>query len=88
MVARYAPHTTPEYTPEALADQVDWSNLPGVENLNVNGAFNMFAGYINIDEENGRRIFYWFMEAQDNAEEAPLVRRKIAVVFVACVGLV
>lgn len=63
----------PGYTPEALADQVDWSTLPGADGLAVKDAFNMFAGYVTVDEENGRRIFYWFMEAQENAQEAPVV---------------
>lgn len=63
-----------DYTPEALADQVDWAALPGAENLAVKGSFNQFAGYINIDEKNGRRIFYWFFEAQENAKDAPVVR--------------
>ncbi|CAM9938149.1 unnamed protein product, partial [Sphacelaria rigidula] len=62
-----------DYTPEALADQVDWSALPGAGNLAVKDTFNHFAGYINIDQENGRRIFYWFFEAQENAEDAPVV---------------
>lgn len=61
------------YTPEALADQVDWSTLPGAADLAVKDSFNMFAGYINIDQTNGRRIFYWFMEAQQNAMDAPVV---------------
>ncbi|CAN0412734.1 unnamed protein product, partial [Ectocarpus sp. 13 AM-2016] len=33
----------------------------------------MFSGYINVDAENGRNIFYWFMEAQENEEDAPVV---------------
>eukprot|EP00904_Undaria_pinnatifida_P014235 jgi/Undpi1/9942/HiC_scaffold_28.g12396.m1 len=61
------------YSPEALADKVDWSALPGAEGLEVKDGFNMFAGYINVDQENGRRIFYWFMEAQENAEDAPVI---------------
>lgn len=63
-----------DYTPEAQADSVDWSTLPGAENLAVKDGFNMFAGYINIDVTNGRRIFYWFMEAQEDPASAPLVR--------------
>lgn len=55
---------------------MDWSALPGAENLRVNGAFNMFAGYLTIDEEHGRKVFYWFMEAQDNPEDAPVVRTR------------
>ncbi|CAM9714215.1 unnamed protein product, partial [Ectocarpus fasciculatus] len=62
-----------DYTPEALADKVDWSALPGAANLEVKDGFNMFSGYINVDAENGRNIFYWFMEAQENAEDAPVV---------------
>ncbi|CAM9473164.1 unnamed protein product [Ectocarpus sp. 13 AM-2016] len=62
-----------DYTPEALADKVDWSTLPGAENLEVKDGFNMFSGYINVDAENGRNIFYWFMEAQENEEDAPVI---------------
>ncbi|CAN0497504.1 unnamed protein product, partial [Laminaria digitata] len=61
------------YSPEALADEVDWSTLPCAEGLEVKDGFKMFAGYINVDQENGRRIFYWFMEAQENPEDAPVV---------------
>lgn len=64
------------YSPEALADKVDWSALPGAEGLEVKDGFNMFAGYINVDQKNGRRIFYWFMEAQENTEDAPVVSRR------------
>lgn len=63
----------PDYSPEALADQVDWSSLPGAESLEVKDGFNMFSGYINVDQESGRNIFYWFMEAQDKPEDAPVV---------------
>ncbi|CAM9255739.1 unnamed protein product [Pylaiella littoralis] len=62
-----------DYTPEAQADSVDWSTLPGAENLAVKDGFNMFSGYINVDEMNGRNVFYWFMEAQENAEDAPVI---------------
>lgn len=69
------PRERAEYTPEALADQVDWSTLPGAEELAVKDSFNMFSGYINVDQNNGRNIFYWFMEAQEKPEDAPVVRR-------------
>lgn len=52
---------------------MDWNALPGAASLRVNGAFNMFAGYITVDEDHGRRNFYWFMEAQENPEDAPVV---------------
>lgn len=63
----------PDYSPEALADQVDWSSLPGAEKLEVKDGFKMFSGYINVDADSGRNIFYWFMEAQDKPEDAPVV---------------
>lgn len=46
----------------------------------MKGGFNMFSGYINVDEENGRNIFYWFMEAQEKPEDAPVVRHNATVV--------
>ncbi|CAM9750410.1 unnamed protein product, partial [Hapterophycus canaliculatus] len=33
----------------------------------------MFSGYINVDQEHGRKIFYWFMEAQEDAADAPVI---------------
>ncbi|CAM9370506.1 unnamed protein product, partial [Choristocarpus tenellus] len=58
-----------DYTRGALEDEVIWDTLPGAGNLPAN--FNMFAGFIDVNEETGKRIFYWFMEAQENPEEAP-----------------
>jgi hypothetical protein len=32
-----------------------------------------FAGYITVDETNGRNLFYWLIESQSNPDTAPLV---------------
>ena len=45
------------------------SKLPGQPAVN----FTQFAGYINVDEANGRNIFYWFTEADSKkASSLPL----------------
>eukprot|EP00882_Tetradesmus_deserticola_P028720 GHRQ01031998.1.p1 GENE.GHRQ01031998.1~~GHRQ01031998.1.p1 ORF type:complete len:219 (+),score=62.62 GHRQ01031998.1:114-770(+) len=56
------------YTPEAEADRVD--DLPG----SPNGLdFNMFSGYVTVDEAAGRALFYVFAEAREAPSEAPLL---------------
>ncbi|CAM9570665.1 unnamed protein product [Scytosiphon promiscuus] len=69
----WLPAVMGDYTPEASADKIDWSTFPGAEDLAVKDGFNMFSGYINVDQDNGRNIFYWFMEAQENAADAPVI---------------
>lgn len=32
-----------------------------------------FAGYINVNEENGRALFYWFFEAESRPSQKPLL---------------
>jgi hypothetical protein len=45
------------------------SKLPGQPPVN----FTQYAGYINVDEANGRNIFYWFTEADSKkASSLPL----------------
>eukprot|EP01084_Bolivina_argentea_P251007 420807_1 len=50
---------------EALSDQV--SSLPGLD-TDIN--FSHYSGY--VDALNGKQIHYWFFEAQENADTAPL----------------
>lgn len=35
--------------------------------------FRHYAGYVNVNETNGRALFYWFYEATARPEEKPLV---------------
>lgn len=46
------------------------SNLPG-QGFNVN--FAHYAGYVNVNEESERALFYWFFEAVDDPSSKPLV---------------
>ena len=32
-----------------------------------------FAGYVTVNEHNGRALFYWFFEAQTSPAQKPLV---------------
>ncbi|PRQ46074.1 putative carboxypeptidase D [Rosa chinensis] len=44
--------------------------LPG-QNFNV--SFAHYAGYVNVNEEAGRALFYWFVEAAEDPASKPLV---------------
>ncbi|XP_047313348.1 serine carboxypeptidase-like 31 isoform X2 [Impatiens glandulifera] len=44
-------------------------NLPGQPEV----GFRHYAGYVNVNAENGRSLFYWFYEASTLPEERPLV---------------
>ncbi|KAL9445491.1 hypothetical protein AB3S75_018481 [Citrus x aurantiifolia] len=44
--------------------------LPG-QNFNVN--FAHYSGYVTVNEESGRALFYWFVEAVEDPDSKPLV---------------
>ncbi|XP_047950431.1 serine carboxypeptidase II-2-like isoform X2 [Salvia hispanica] len=44
--------------------------LPG-QNFNV--SFAHYAGYITVNEESGRELFYWFFEAEEDPSSKPVV---------------
>ncbi|KAK1261986.1 Serine carboxypeptidase-like 31 [Acorus gramineus] len=52
---------------ERKADLVH--GLPGQPEIN----FNQYAGYVTVNESNGRALFYWFFEAQSKPEERPVL---------------
>ena len=45
------------------------TNLPGQPNVD----FKHYAGYVMVNEQNGRALFYWFYEAWTLPDEKPLV---------------
>ncbi|KAM3355724.1 serine carboxypeptidase 1 [Capsicum galapagoense] len=46
--------------------------LPGLPKSNMK--FNLYAGYVNVDEKNGRNLFYYFAESSSrNASSKPLI---------------
>jgi hypothetical protein len=57
------------------------TNLPGLVSLlfcnlivqNYDPGFTQYAGYITVDEVNGRALFYWFVESQSDPTTDPLV---------------
>eukprot|EP00698_Gefionella_okellyi_P005423 TRINITY_DN14970_c0_g1_i1.p1 TRINITY_DN14970_c0_g1~~TRINITY_DN14970_c0_g1_i1.p1 ORF type:complete len:460 (-),score=93.78 TRINITY_DN14970_c0_g1_i1:43-1422(-) len=57
-----------DLTREAASDQI--TSLPG---LSDPIGFRQYAGYLDVDATHGRRIFYWFVEAQSNPTTAPVV---------------
>jgi serine carboxypeptidase-like clade 2 len=53
-----------------LANEQDLvTGLPGQPDV----SFRHYAGYVPVDESNGRAMFYWFFEAMDLPKEKPLV---------------
>ncbi|KAG6413073.1 hypothetical protein SASPL_125772 [Salvia splendens] len=62
--------------------------LPG-QNFNV--SFAHYAGYITVNEETGRELFYWFFVAEDDPSSKPLVlwlngSRYVAIFSLLCVN--
>ncbi|GKC51964.1 serine carboxypeptidase II-2, partial [Tanacetum coccineum] len=57
---------------DSLSDQKKdlVTNLPG-QNFNVD--FEQYAGYVTVNEENGRALFYWLTEATQDPASKPLV---------------
>jgi len=45
------------------------TNLPGQPPVD----FQHYAGYVTVNETNGRALFYWFFEAMTKPEDKPLV---------------
>lgn len=43
--------------------------LPGQPNVD----FRHYAGYVTVNEHNGRALFYWFYEAMTRPQDKPLV---------------
>ncbi|KAJ6377120.1 hypothetical protein OIU76_026149 [Salix suchowensis] len=50
-------------------DQHLVSNLPGQPDV----SFKHYAGYLTVNEQNGRALFYWFYEATAHPDKKPLV---------------
>lgn len=45
------------------------TNLPGQPAVD----FCHYAGYVTVNETNGRSLFYWFYEAMSHPDQKPLV---------------
>lgn len=44
--------------------------LPG---QSFNASFDHYAGYVTVNEESGRALFYWLIEADEDPDSKPLV---------------
>ncbi|GAA0170761.1 serine protease [Lithospermum erythrorhizon] len=58
-----------EKKPHSLTMQDVVIDLPGQPSI----SFLHYAGYVTVNQENGRALFYWFYEAATLPEEKPLV---------------
>ena len=56
-------------SPEQQQNEDRILGLPGQPN---GVAFDMYGGYVTVDEQAGRALYYWFQEA-DQPEAAPLL---------------
>ncbi|KAH8493658.1 hypothetical protein H0E87_020417, partial [Populus deltoides] len=54
---------------QPLVDEHLVTNLPGQPDVN----FKHYAGYLTVNEQNGRALFYWFYEATTHPDKKPLV---------------
>ncbi|GAB4831266.1 Serine carboxypeptidase-like 31 [Ancistrocladus abbreviatus] len=54
---------------EPLANDDLVTSLPGQPDV----SFRHYAGYVTVDESNGRALFYWFYEASIQPDDKPLV---------------
>ncbi|KAH7669235.1 Peptidase S10 serine carboxypeptidase protein, partial [Dioscorea alata] len=60
-----------EYNKESITSQEEdlVVRLPGQPEVN----FRQYSGYVTVDENHGRALFYWFFEAIDHVDERPLL---------------
>ena len=65
---RKADNYLASYTKDAQKDFIQ--SLPG---LDFDPGFKQFSGYLTVDEKHGRKIFYWYLESQNNPDEDPVV---------------
>ncbi|CAI9087528.1 OLC1v1021612C4 [Oldenlandia corymbosa var. corymbosa] len=65
--ARHWSKEKPYSNLEQMEDLIN--DLPGQPRVN----FQHFAGYVTVNEEHGRSLFYWFYEASNLPHEKPLV---------------
>jgi carboxypeptidase C (cathepsin A) len=56
------------YTLAAQKDLI--TDLPG---LRYDLGFKQFSGYLTVDEDHGRHLFYWYVESQGDPDEDPVV---------------
>jgi hypothetical protein len=62
------------YSPAALQDEVDYSVLPGAEDIVSDLNFKSFSGYLDVDgeESSSKRLHYWLVESQSAPETDPI----------------
>ena len=41
--------------------------------LNSTPSFNQYSGYITVNETLGKKLYYWFVESQDNPAKDPVL---------------
>ncbi|XXG64567.1 hypothetical protein AAC387_Pa05g2478 [Persea americana] len=54
--------------PQQLKDKV-----PGLPGLTFNVSFAHYSGYVTVNKDSGRALFYWFFEAVEDPSSKPLV---------------
>lgn len=54
-----------------LQQQLD--KVQGLPGQNFNVSFAHYSGYVTVNEESGRALFYWFFEAAEDPSSKPIV---------------
>jgi serine carboxypeptidase-like clade 2 len=71
MASRIAPLPGRCKSPPSGSKEADWiAGLPG-QPPRVD--FEQYAGYVTVDEEHGRELFYYFVESPRDADSKPLI---------------
>lgn len=69
MADRHSRQWTNDKGLNSLGNEDLVTDLPGQPAVD----FRHYAGYVTVNEENGRALFYWFYEATTQPNEKPLV---------------
>lgn len=56
-----------------LVSEEDDSKILSLPGQPSNPPISQFSGYITVNQNNGRALFYWFFEALSQPSEKPLV---------------
>ncbi|KAJ8750680.1 hypothetical protein K2173_015861 [Erythroxylum novogranatense] len=58
---------------ENIPSQQKMNKVEDLPGLSCNISFAHYAGYVTVNEEHGRALFYWFFEAAEDPDSKPLV---------------
>lgn len=69
-------HRCTGFTTSSASDSLAQQKLDKVNHLpgqTFNVSFAQYSGYVTVNEDSGRSLFYWFIEADDDPSSKPIV---------------